>query len=50
MSKESNLFMKPKGQIVIAGEIIQVEYENFVMPFSKGILAQSLTSIGLKRF
>ncbi len=35
-------------QIAIAGEIVQVEYTNFIMPFSKGILAQSLTSIGLK--
>jgi len=41
--------LAPEEQIAIAGELIHVEYENFSLPFSKGILAQSLTSIGLKR-
>lgn len=47
MNNDDDFAPNPE-QIAIAGEIVQVEYEHFVMPFSKGILAQSLTSIGLK--
>ncbi|NIO21980.1 MAG: 2-phosphoglycerate kinase, partial [Candidatus Aenigmarchaeota archaeon] len=39
---------KSEQKASIASEIVQVEYEKFIMPFSKGLLAQSLTSIGLK--
>ena len=48
MSDEKFSFTREE-QIAIAGEFIQVKYENFSIPFSKGILAQSLTSIGLKK-
>lgn len=48
MSDEKSSFTTEE-QIAIAGGFVQVKYENFSMPFSKGILARSLTSIGLKR-
>ena len=48
MSEQAEL--KNKERAATTSDIVQVEYENFISPFSKGILAQSLTSIGLKRY
>lgn len=47
---EENISIVSEENSVLASKLIQVEYEKFSMPFSKGILAQSLTSIGLKGY
>lgn len=49
MSKDKMLITTEEPR-VIASKLVQVEYKEFSMPFSKGILAQSLTSIGLKGY
>ncbi|MFX0200440.1 MAG: 2-phosphoglycerate kinase [Candidatus Hodarchaeota archaeon] len=47
---EDNISIVHEDKRILASKLVQVEYEKFSMPFSKGILAQSLTSIGLKGY
>ncbi|MFQ6124730.1 MAG: 2-phosphoglycerate kinase [Candidatus Heimdallarchaeota archaeon] len=50
MNERVDFSQKSEERAAIASDIVQVEYEKFSMPFSKGLLAQSLTSIGLKGY